>query len=111
MSIPSITMMDMLRKDYFSNLNHYQRSHIHTKMGMVMMLNLYAKKDDPTFIVGKDSVVDDLIPEFKQGYGCCHYSGGYNLHCYCGNHIANLHLDCYEDGSVRFLQKEVNRLY
>ena len=74
-------------------------------------VKLICKKDEPTFIVGKDSVVDDLIPEFKQGYGCCHYSGGYKLHCHCGNHIANLHLDCYEDGSVRFLQKEVNRLY
>lgn len=62
-------------------------------------------------IVGKDSILEDIIPPFKDGYGCCNWSMGRELLCSCGNTLGEMYLDCYEDGVVEFDIKSVDRVY
>tara|TARA_A100001391_G_scaffold141360_1_gene99221 strand:+ start:2400 stop:2918 length:519 start_codon:yes stop_codon:yes gene_type:complete len=63
------------------------------------------------FIVGKASVLDNIIPPFKSGYGCCNWSMGRKLTCSCGNTLGEMYLDCYEDGVVEFYVNKVDRVY
>lgn len=63
------------------------------------------------FIVGKDSILEDIIPPFKDGYGCCNWSMGRGLLCSCGNTLGEMYLDCYEDGAVEFDIKSIDRVY
>lgn len=62
-------------------------------------------------IVGEGSVLDSVIPKFISGYGCCNWSAGMPLTCECGNHLGGMHLDCYEEGSVNFIDRNVTRGY
>ena len=69
------------------------------------------KKEPSLIVIGMPSLLDGIIPEFKTGYGCCHYSMGENLYCECGQHLGHMYLDCYEDGSVEFITKNVELKY
>lgn len=62
-------------------------------------------------VVGENSVLDNIIPPFREGCGCCNHSMGGTLTCSCGNTLGKMYLDCYEDGSVRFYEKSVQRKY
>lgn len=62
--------------------------------------------------VSENSILSGIIPPFKAGYGCCNWSMGHELFCPdCQNVIGGLHLDCYEDGVVEFLERAVVRNY
>jgi len=61
--------------------------------------------------IGGSDILKGVIPLFKQGYGCCNWSMGEDLHCTCGRVIGKMHLDCYEYKVVQFLEKEVVRYY
>ncbi|CAL9964994.1 hypothetical protein VPHD479_0093 [Vibrio phage D479] len=69
------------------------------------------RKRASEIVVGQSSIFDGIIPPFKRGHGCCNYSMGEKLKCECGNHIGHMYLDCYEDGSVHFVEKNVTRVY
>lgn len=62
-------------------------------------------------LVSGKSVIQGVVPPFKSGHGCCGYSMGEELTCECGKIIAQMHLDCYEDGTVDFIDSEVIRVY
>lgn len=68
-------------------------------------------KTKPSLVVSRNSILDGIIPKFKPGYGCCDYSMGETLSCSCGNTLGDMFLDCYEDGSVQFNTKNVDRHY
>jgi hypothetical protein len=62
-------------------------------------------------IVYKDDILDNIIPKFISGYGCCNWSFGYKLKCECGNKVAEMYLDCYESGVIKFIPKKTVRFY
>ena len=62
-------------------------------------------------IVHKNDILDGVIPKFISGYGCCNWSFGYELKCKCGKVVANMYLDCYESGVIKFDPKKVVRSY
>lgn len=62
-------------------------------------------------IVGELSILENIIPPFKGGYGCCNWSMGRELLCSCRNVLGEMYLDCYEDGVVEFDIKSVDRAY
>lgn len=65
----------------------------------------------PKIVISGDSLLDGVIPPFQEGWGCCNWSSG-RLHCpTCNIEIGIMHLDCYEDYSVRFYVKKVERCY
>lgn len=41
------------------------------------------RKEKSQFVVAQGSILDDIIPPFKSGGGCCNY-GGEELSCSCG---------------------------
>lgn len=62
--------------------------------------------------VPENSILQGIIPPFKSGYGCCNWGMGQELFCHeCSALLGELHLDCYEDGVVEFLEKAVVRNY
>lgn len=62
--------------------------------------------------VSENSILHGIIPPFKSGYGCCNWSMGHELLCPdCQSVLGGLHLDCYEDGAIDFLEKAVVRVY
>ena len=68
-------------------------------------------KESPEIVVSGYSLLDGIIPPFQEGYGCCNWSSG-RLHCpTCNIEIGTMHLDCYEDYSVRFDVDNVERCY
>lgn len=69
------------------------------------------RKRLPMIAVGVSSILDDVIPPFKHGHGCCNFSMGEVMNCTCGNPVGHMYLDCYEDGSVHFIEKGVTRVY
>ena len=60
--------------------------------------------------VAEEDVVLEIPPMIK-GYGCCNWSFGSKLKCSCGNTVAMMYLDCYEDKSVDFIEDNVVRSY
>jgi len=68
-------------------------------------------KIDPMIVVGKKSVLQGVVPEFKHGYGCCNYSLGEPLLCTCGVCLGKMFLDCYEDEYIEFYPNKVDRNY
>jgi hypothetical protein len=62
-------------------------------------------------IVSVESILQNVIPIFKDGYGCCNYSMGHELKCSCGVHVGDMHLDCYEDKVIKFCTKNTIRFY
>lgn len=69
------------------------------------------KQTQRSVVVSEQSVLEGVVPKFVDGYGCCDWSGGMPLSCECGNHLGDMHLDCYEDGSVQFVSKNITRKY
>lgn len=68
-------------------------------------------KEYPQIVVSGNSIVDGVIPPFESGWGCCNW-GGAELKCpSCGTELGEMHLDCYQDYSVRFDVKKVERCY
>jgi len=65
----------------------------------------------PRLIVPEKSILDNIIPEFKEGYGCCNYSNGKELICECTNKLGEMYLDCHEIKAIYFLPKNINRIY
>jgi len=57
------------------------------------------------------SVLKNIIPHFKEGYGCCNWSFGEPLKCTCGNTLGEMYLDCYETKEVKFNPKSIERYY
>lgn len=51
------------------------------------------------------------IPIMPDGYGCCDWSSGANFNCVCGKTIGQMYLDCYEDKSLSFYEKDIIRKY
>lgn len=62
-------------------------------------------------VISKFDVNEDIIPVFKEGYGCCDYGFGEKLHCTCGNLIGLMSFDCFEEHALRVLPKQVRRVY
>lgn len=61
--------------------------------------------------VSQFSINQNVIPEFKEGFGCCNWSIGEVLTCECGNKLGHMFLDCYETKEVQFIPKSVIRSY
>jgi len=68
-------------------------------------------KKDSKIVVSGTSVLEDIIPPFKDGWGCCNWSLGKSLECGCGNTLGEMYLDCYEDYSILFNKKSTERVY
>lgn len=68
------------------------------------------RKEKSQFVVAQGSILDDIIPPFKSGGGCCNW-GGTLLKCSCGNTLGEMNLDCWQDGSVWFIKENVRRSY
>lgn len=64
-----------------------------------------------TFVCSGDTLLVDVIPPFKEGYGCCNWSNGYPLLCKCRHKVGEMYLDCYEPNIVKFLTKNIDRVY
>lgn len=62
-------------------------------------------------VVGRLSLLRDIIPPFKSGFGCCDWSNGQELICSCGSNLGEMYLDCYEEGVVKFHESSVRRVY
>ncbi|AGN51504.1 hypothetical protein VPLG_00065 [Vibrio phage eugene 12A10] len=62
-------------------------------------------------ICSGESVLEGVIPKFKEGYGCCNYSMGHILTCSCGNTVGHMYLDCYESNTIHFIEKKIMRTY
>lgn len=65
----------------------------------------------PKIVVSGDSLLDEIIPPFEKGWGCCNWSGGRLCCPTCNTEVGIMHLDCYEDYSVRFDVNKVERCY
>lgn len=63
------------------------------------------------YVVNEVSVWPNLIPLMKTGHGCCNWSGGSKLKCWCGKVVGEMHLDCMELGVVKFIPKSTVRSY
>lgn len=61
-------------------------------------------------LVNKNDLIEDIIPEFKEGFGCCDWSME-DLYCSCGNFLGEMNFDCYLLGTMDFKQKNIIRLY
>ena len=61
-------------------------------------------------MVPEGSIMDGVVPHFREGHGCCNYHGG-DLKCSCGNVLGWMDLDCWQLGSVDFYEKAVVRVY
>lgn len=68
-------------------------------------------KTSERLVVGYRDILKDVVPLFKEGYGCCNWALGAPLKCECGVELGEMHLDCYEDGSVRFNPDKIERRY
>jgi hypothetical protein len=62
-------------------------------------------------VVPAESILNGIVPPFKEGAGCCNYSAGCNLKCTCSKLIGEMHLDCYEENVVKFIPKNIVRSY
>lgn len=69
------------------------------------------KKTPTQIVVGQGSILNDIIPTFKSGHGCCNYSMGEVLYCECGNKLGGMYLDCYESKHINFIENNVVRFY
>lgn len=113
-------------KSIFDHWEYEDHSEIKMKKGIFFIskekpafMNKYADDEPaqilpklkPMLVVGKKSILSGVIPEFKQGFGCCDYSFGEPLLCVCGTHIGSMFLDCYEYEYVEFYPKKVDRNY
>ena len=61
--------------------------------------------------VSQFSIDENIIPEFKTGYGCCNWNMGQYLKCSCGNLLGEMYLDCFEEKYIKFYKKSVDRVY
>lgn len=68
-------------------------------------------KEKGGIFVSQFSINKNIIPEFKTGYGCCNWNMGQILKCSCGNLLGEMYLDCFEDKSIKFYKKSVDRVY
>lgn len=67
------------------------------------------KKEKSKIVVSKDSILEGVIPPNPTNC-CCNWSSK-PLICKCGKQLGFMFLDCYEDGSVRFDLKSIDRVY
>jgi hypothetical protein len=68
-------------------------------------------KTNQRLVVPAESILDGIVPPFKEGAGCCDYSLGYNLKCRCSKLIGEMYLDCHEENVVKFIPKNIVRSY
>ncbi|CAH7411248.1 hypothetical protein VCHA53O466_50256 [Vibrio chagasii] len=67
-----------------------------------------------TLTVSHLSMVKGALPELDtgNGSGCCRVGHGAKLSCpKCSAALGTIHMDCMEDGSIRFNPKKVMRNY
>lgn len=89
------------KKEYVKSYGDNGGQHYHNVLG-----------GQPAKIVcSEESILEGVIPKFKTGHGCCNYSMGEYLVCGCGNRVGHMYLDCYEDKTVEFIEKNVVRTY
>lgn len=69
------------------------------------------KPEPKKIVVSGKSFLEGVIPVFKSGNECCDWSMGQELCCSCGNFLGEMYLDCYEDGCVDLINKNVRRNY
>jgi hypothetical protein len=62
-------------------------------------------------LVPLESILENIVPTFIEGYGCCNYSMGHKLKCKCGVHIGDMYLDCYESGTIKLVPKNTHRCF
>lgn len=63
------------------------------------------------FLTNRDSVLDGIIPPYKNGRGCCDLDMC-PIHCpNCNEDVGRANLDCHQDKSVDFFEKKVDRRY
>lgn len=61
-------------------------------------------------IVGRESVNEDIIPQYITG-GCCDHPYGSQLVCKCGSLIGVMAFDCHEYNTLNIFSSSVKRVY
>ena len=89
------------KKEYLESYGDDGHQHYHSVLG----------GSPETIICGEGNVLEGIIPPFKEGHGCCNWSNGASLLCKCGNKVGKMYLDCYEEGIVKFLTSNTDRVY
>lgn len=79
--------------------------------GEIPHLHVVVKSTPEYIVVGRPSILENIIPKYKTGVGCCDYSMGWWLVCECGSKLGEMYLDCYETNKVKFYSKKVDRVY
>lgn len=63
------------------------------------------------FIINPVDVIENLVPPFKRGGGCCDWYGA-QLNCpSCGKEVGEANLDCHQSKHVMFPESKVIRSY
>ncbi|UZV41091.1 hypothetical protein vBVpaMR16F_25 [Vibrio phage vB_VpaM_R16F] len=104
-----VIMIDRMKKGIFYLTKPLKYNWTPEDCGIEKYYRVHNEKQK--IVVSELSLVKDVVPPFKQGYGCCNYSMGEPLKCNCGSLLGEMYLDCYETGQVMFDIKKVIRDY
>lgn len=102
-------VIDRMKKGVFYLTKPFKYNWTPEDSGIEGYYSVHNEKQE--LVVSELSIVEDVIPPFKRGYGCCNYSMGEPLSCSCGSILGEMYLDCYETGQIMFDTKKVTRCY